>query len=116
MNVPELGDAGTRLWNGIAETRSIDATTYALVLNACRIVDRLDEMQEYIADSPLVMENDKGDNIANPLIIEHRQQSMALRNLLAALGIGKLSEVMEDEEGSMMDQIQAAMKTMKADS
>lgn len=114
MERPEdLHEAGIRLWDGIAASRSIDATTYALVLNACRIADRLDEMAE--STGSLTSENDKGDVVANPLIVESRQQAMALRQLLSSLGIGELDHNSESEEDSLEVQITRAMMKLRGD-
>lgn len=90
MDVPDgLGSGGSALWSGLAAGRKFDAPTAALVLNACRVADRLDELTAEIGGQ-LTVENDKGDIVANPLITEHRQQLSVLRQVLTTLGVGKL--------------------------
>lgn len=88
--VPDgLGEGGRRLWAGLTDGRVIDAAAESLVLNACRIADRLDELTEAIG-GVLTVTNDRGDEVANPLITEHRQQLQVLRAVLASLGVGRL--------------------------
>lgn len=64
----------------------------------------------------LTCENDKGDVVANPLIVESRQQAMALRQLLSSLGIGELDQNGSAEEDSLEDQIVAAMAKVRMES
>lgn len=88
--VPDgLGDSGARMWGGLAEGRALDPAAESLVLNACRVADRLDELTEEIGGR-LTVTNDRGDEVANPLITEHRQQLAVLRQVLTTLGVGKL--------------------------
>lgn len=93
MEVPEgLGEGGSALWRGLADGRTFDAPTATLVLNACRVADRLDELTAAIGGELTVI-NDRGDEVANPLITEHRQQLAVLRQVLTTLGVGKLAAV-----------------------
>lgn len=106
MDVPGgLSEGGTALWEGLIKGRTFDAPTAALVLNACRVADRLDELTAEINGDLTVM-NDKGDVAANPLITEHRQQLMVLRQVLTTLGLGKLGAVTTKNMG-LADQLAA---------
>lgn len=88
--VPDgLGDSGRRLWDGLTAGRELDPATEALILNAARVADRLDELTAEIGGVLTVM-NERGDEIANPLITEHRAQLGVLRMVLTTLGVGKL--------------------------
>jgi len=89
MTPDGLGESGIRLWDGLMKGRTVDAATESLVLNAARVADRLDELTEQIG-GVMTVTNDRGDEVANPLITEHRQQLQVLRAVLSTLGVGKL--------------------------
>lgn len=88
-----LGDSGRALWDGVQDSRKVTKAHESLLLNACRIADRLDELAYAIADSSLTVENDRGDRVANPLLTEHRMQVSTLTQVLRTLGVTSLDEV-----------------------
>lgn len=92
-----LGSAGVQLWDALSDSFTIDGTSFVLVLNACRIADRLEAIAVELIASPLTVENAKGDVVAQPLIVEHRMQLGALRQILSSLGVDKLREVVKDD-------------------
>lgn len=86
---PGLGDSGRELWSSVTANRPLDAASKVLLLNACRIVDRLDALDAEI-DGRLLSFNARGDEIINPLISEHRQQYATLAGILGRMGLGEL--------------------------
>ena len=84
-----LLEAGRGLWVSISGERELDAASRVLLLNACRIADRLDALDSEI-DGRLTSENHRGDTIINPLISEHRQQYATLAGILSKMGLGEL--------------------------
>ncbi|MDA8439572.1 MAG: hypothetical protein M0Z51_12065 [Propionibacterium sp.] len=78
---------------------STDPAVSALVVEACRIMDRLDQIDAIITGKSEWIElmhfrtaTDAGDEIAVTLddcLAEARQQSNALRGILTQLGVGK---------------------------
>lgn len=84
-----LGDAGSELWTGVTSGRELDAPSKVLLVNACRIADRLDDLVEMIG-SRLTVINDQGTETINPLISEHRQQYATLAVILSKMGLGEL--------------------------
>ncbi|ALF00308.1 terminase small subunit [Mycobacterium phage Archie] len=86
---PGLMEAGTTLWTSITADRELDAASRVLLVNACRIADRLDQLDTEI-DGRLLSYNQRGDEVINPLISEHRQQYTALANILGKMGLGEL--------------------------
>lgn len=84
-----LGVAGTELWSSITKERTLDAASKVLLVNACRIADRLDDLDREI-DGRLISFNQRGDEVINPLISEHRQQYTTLANILSKMGLGEL--------------------------
>lgn len=92
-----LGSSGRELWDAVHDARDVQPHFRALLLNACRIADRLDELTEQIALEPVMItlydkNGDEINKIAQPLFGEHRQQSLALRQILASMGIDKLDK------------------------
>ncbi|UVK63386.1 terminase small subunit [Mycobacterium phage Aegeus] len=85
----ELGESGRDLWAGVAAGRPMNAASRALLLNACRIADRLDDLVERIGDRLTVI-NHQGTETINPLIAEHRMQYGALAQVLAKMGLAEL--------------------------
>ena len=47
--------------------------------------DRLDALADALEDAPLTVTNARGDEVAQPLMVEARQQSIVLARLIAAL-------------------------------
>ncbi|AOT22861.1 hypothetical protein [Mycobacterium phage MS810] len=86
---PGLDEAGTTLWTSITADRELDAASRVLLVNACRIADRLDQLDNEIGGR-LLSYNQRGDEVINPLISEHRQQYTALANILGKMGLGEL--------------------------
>lgn len=84
-----LGLAGIDLWLSVSSGRQLDAASRVLLLNACRIADRLDALDAEI-DGRLLSFNQRGDEVINPLISEHRQQYSTLASILSRMGLGEL--------------------------
>ncbi len=84
-----LGLAGIDLWISVSGDRVLDAASKVLLVNACRIADRLDALDSEI-DGRLLSFNQRGDEVINPLISEHRQQYATLAGILARMGLGEL--------------------------
>jgi hypothetical protein len=80
-----LGTAGRRLWRSVVEEFELDEHERVLLVQACRTVDRLDDIAAGLVGQPLTVENFRGDPVAHPLLNEQRQQSLTLGRLLASL-------------------------------
>jgi hypothetical protein len=80
-----LKAAGRVLWASVMDGWEIDAWERTLLLQACRCVDRLDDLAEAAAASTAVVTNAKGDQAPHPAIVEARQQSIVLTRLLASM-------------------------------
>ncbi|WP_234817718.1 hypothetical protein [Mycolicibacterium sphagni] len=88
----------------ISAERQLDAASKVLLINACRIADRLDALDSEI-DGRLVSFNARGDEVINPLISEHRQQYTTLANILSKMGLGELPK--PKQGGSRWDELAA---------
>lgn len=80
-----LDESGTRLWESVADAFDLDVHEQLVLLSACRTVDLLDRLSAQAARSPLTVRNAKGEEVTNPVVTEHRQQSLVLARLLASL-------------------------------
>ena len=80
----------------------MDAASKVLLINACRIADRLDDLDHEI-DGRLLSFNSRGDEIINPLISEYRQQYTTLANILGKMGLGELPK--PQQEASRWDEL-----------
>lgn len=84
-----LGVTGRELWLGVSAGRELDVSSRVLLVNACRVADRLDDLDREIGGR-LLSENHRGDEVINPLISEHRQQYATLAGILQKMGLGEL--------------------------
>ncbi|MGY3845271.1 hypothetical protein ACWV2X_08505 [Streptomyces hydrogenans] len=80
-----LDESGTRLWESVAGEFDLDVHEQLLLLQACRTADILDRLSREAARGRLTVKNAKGEEVTNPVITEHRQQSLVLARLLASL-------------------------------
>ncbi|GAA3037035.1 hypothetical protein [Streptomyces glomeratus] len=84
--VPDgLDESGTRLWESVADGFDLDVHEQLLLLQACRTADLLDRLSLEAGRGRLTVRNAKGEEVTNPVITEHRQQSLVLARLLASL-------------------------------
>ncbi len=81
----ELGVSGRRLWDAALADQEFDVHEELLLMEACRTVDLLDRLAAEAATGELTVMNQKGDRIANPVVVEARQQKLVLARLLASL-------------------------------
>ncbi|MET8506806.1 hypothetical protein ABZV60_19440 [Streptomyces sp. NPDC004787] len=80
-----LDESGTRLWESVAGEFDLDVHEQLLLLQACRTADLLDRLSREAGRGRLTVKNAKGEEVTNPVITEHRQQSLVLARLLASL-------------------------------
>lgn len=80
-----LGTQGRRLWRSVLDVYDLAAHEELLLLQACRTADRLDDVARALETSPLTVVNARGDVVAQPLLVEQRQQSITLTRLVASL-------------------------------
>lgn len=90
-----LSTAGRALWKSVCDEYELDQHEVSLLLQACRVTDRLDAMAGALAAAPLTVINSKGDETAHPLLVESRLQALTLSRLLASL---RLPSGDEDEQ------------------
>lgn len=81
----DFGIAGKRLWRSLHAELEFEEHELALLRGACRTADRLEALAEALEGAPLEVTNVKGDPVANPLLVEQRQQIASLARTLASL-------------------------------
>lgn len=88
-----LGANGQNLYDALIDGRDVNAAHKIMALNAARIADMLDNIQqELIACPNLTVINSQGTETANPLITEARQLTSTLSQILSKLGVAALPE------------------------
>jgi len=80
-----LKAAGHVLWASVMDGWEIDAWERTLLLQACRVADRLDELAEIASTATAIVTSSKGDATPHPAIVESRQQAVVLTRLLASM-------------------------------
>lgn len=108
----DLGSTGSDIWHELLHERKLGATHLALVHNLCRCADNLDTFAAGYADN-LVTRDDMGAEVANPLLVEFRQQLLALRQILKDLGLMELDAASVESGGSKWDEWARANGVMK---
>lgn len=81
---PGTRAAGRRLWRSIVEVWELDAHERALLVEAVRTVDVLDELEQTVRDDGAMIDTQAGPK-PHPAAVEARQQRLTLARLLAAL-------------------------------
>lgn len=89
-----LKASGRNLWADMVSRFDFEEHEYITLKEACRTADRLDELDREMEDEPLTVVNSKGDETANPRIVEQRQQAMVFTRLIASMRL-------PDEEGNL---------------
>lgn len=81
-----LGDRGRRLWESIhTQHPGISDAEREVALEACRVADRLERLDELCRLNDPVVETEKGQIITHPAFAEARQQQNLLKQLVASL-------------------------------
>jgi hypothetical protein len=81
-----LGAPGRTLWREITSSIDFDPQELAVLVEACRVKDRLDILDGVIRADGVTVASPQGLK-AHPALTESRQQQLTLARLLAALRI-----------------------------
>lgn len=87
-----LGRSGRALWRDLQGEFGFAAHELAILVQVCRIVDRLDAIEAELAGATLTVEGSTGQPKAHPLLAEQRAQMRVLESLSRALSIPLPSE------------------------
>lgn len=114
MQAPrDLRERGSQFWDEVTGAVELDASGYVLLGEACRIIDRLDRLagalngegRDWLKLADDVEEVGRGKIsvkvVVDGLLSEGRQQQLALKTVLAQLGLGKVSEKASGEKSAL---------------
>lgn len=92
--IGDFGPAGARLVESITSEFdfSSEPAKQALLLRAARTTDRIAQLEEAAAQSPLMVKGSQGQQVISPLIAEARAQTSLLDKLLKSLGLPESDE------------------------
>ncbi|MGO1318006.1 MAG: terminase [Cellulomonadaceae bacterium] len=78
---------GKRFWTACISDFDFSSSEVVLLEEACRVLDRLDQLNAAITrDGPMVA-GSQGQQVVNPALTEARGQQLALHKLIAALAL-----------------------------
>lgn len=80
-----LGAAGAAMWEDICERYELDFSDRAILIQACRMADNCDRIAAQLRKSGLTHWTEIGSEAISPLLVEMRQQALAMARMLAAL-------------------------------
>ena len=81
-----LQDAGQALWSAVTSDYQLEEHELALLNQAARTVDLIDDLQARWSADGLMSESSQGSRV-HPAVVEVRAQRLALARLLSALKI-----------------------------
>lgn len=79
---------GKRLWSSVTTDFELDESASAVLAEACYTIDLLAGLRAKLDETPSVIDNAQGPRM-HPLVVEVRQQRLALAKLVASLGLPK---------------------------
>lgn len=88
-----LRTRGRRFWSSITAAYELTVAELELLLEACRTMDRLDELDEFIVKAGVTAVGSQGQMVINGALTEVRGHQLVLHRLIAAL-------TLPDEEGA----------------
>lgn len=114
----DLRERGLEFWSEVTGSVDLDPSGRVLLGEACRIIDRLDRLSGALngkgrdwlklADDIEVVSERFGDGkkisvkvAVDGLLSEARQQQLALKSVLAQIGLGKSSERADQEKSAL---------------
>ena len=81
---PGLKGPGTAFWRSIVDSFDLESHENALLIEACRTVDALADLDASIQRDGAILDTEHGPRV-HPAVIESRLQRVALARLLDAL-------------------------------
>ena len=87
-----LGEAGRALWREVNREFGLAPHERAILVQCCRVVDRLDAIETELTGVELTVLGSTGQPKAHPLLAEWRAQARVLESLSRALLIPLMGE------------------------
>lgn len=83
---PGLGERGGKFWSELHESLEFEPHESALVLEACRTLDRIEAL-EHLLVGGLASTGSTGQTVVHPAVAELRQQQAGFARLMAAVNM-----------------------------
>ncbi|MGV3714348.1 P27 family phage terminase small subunit [Pseudolysinimonas sp.] len=81
----ELGERGTRFWDALHRDFEFEVRDTEIVREACRVLDRIDELEGALEEEGLLSAGSKGQTVLHPAVAELRQQQSTFRQLMGSV-------------------------------
>jgi hypothetical protein len=81
-----MGAPGKRLWKQVTSVYALEPFEETLLVHACRLQDRLADLESYLRDTGLTVLGSMQQERLNPAVIESRQTRVALCKVLGQIG------------------------------
>ena len=82
-----LATRGRRFWSATVSKYELTAPELELLVEVCRCLDRLDQLDEFIASAGVTAVGSQGQTVINGALVESRGQQLVLHRLIAALSL-----------------------------
>lgn len=86
---PGIGSRASKLWRALNDEYEFTPPEAALLVEACRCVDRLDQLDDAIREVGPMVAGSTGQPVVNPALTEARGQQAVLHRLIAALQLSE---------------------------
>jgi len=84
---PGLAARGRAYWQTVIADYDLSASELAILIEACRTLDNLDQLAEAIARDGATVLGSAGQTVVHPALTEARGQRLALHRLVSALAL-----------------------------
>ena len=83
----DLGSRGRKFWRETVGSFELTRAELEILKEACRVLDRLDELASVITAEGSTTAGSKGQTVIHPALGEARGQQLVLHRLIAALAL-----------------------------
>ena len=88
VEVPEgLSERAAATWSKVVDEYVLAADELEVLREACRLLSRLDRLDEALRDAPMTVSGSRGQQTAHPLLVEARMTAVAVGQLFARLAL-----------------------------
>ena len=110
-----LEKAGKALWKSVIDVFdfSEEPGKVQILIQACRVADIVDELDDAAAEAPLTVKGSMGQQVISPFIAEARAQRALLAQLLGRLGLPDTDEAVAEKAEKLSRTRRAAAKSAR---
>lgn len=107
LRVPTFGPRGQAFWRSVTADFEADDGETALLIEACRTLDVLDQLAAAVERDGLIVKGSTGQPVTHPAVAEARQQRVVLARLLKALRLDEEEEAPTEAAGPSVNRERA---------